>query len=499
MRYDEEESFTGLDRPGRRGGGRGRGWRGTTGQRAAAARGLPAAVFKVTSYSHSAAAVWSRFEYISREEELAVEGPNGEKLELEELEEILEKWVRDGEEGRRGRRVAMSAMVSFPAGEDEEAATEAARQFFAAAFADNHDYVWAGHRDTDHFHVHVVVQCAGHDGKQLRIGRDDLQDLRMMFAEKAAEQGIEMDASPRWARGLERDDRAGREIEGMLRRWKQPERELAGELMPSAVRREQLEALVAVRRERDPDAAVSPLEYARAAEHLVERARETEDGAEKVQAIKSAVQLARFGLQQSQAPACPAVEVLAVRQVGGQVDKEAGGQIRELREDKDAQRELVAARRPLAAQLAETRPEPVRKWAREEAKPGPWDKCQALEYAKTAGRAAVQLGELTNDRDRVAAVEGVVSLARFAVELVKREQGKPEERALAREIIDKTERALRFSIKEIEDPQAQKEAIQARQRLYKAGVEEYRAEKQEERKRAREQERGRGQDEGRGL
>ena len=177
------------------------------------------------------------------------------------------------------------------------------------------------------------------------------------------------------------------------------------------------------------------------------------------------------------------------------MDKDITAQIRELGED--AQRPPRHARRPLAEQLAAGRPEPERRWAREEGRPGPWDACQALEYARTAGKAAVQLGELTNDADRVAAVEGAVTLARFGWELAGKEQGRPEERAHAREIIDKTERSLRSAINEIKDPhQAQKQAIQARQRLYKAGVEEYRAERLEERKRERERARGREPDEG---
>ena len=488
MRYDDDEEREDLA-PARRPRRPRRGWSGTAGQRGRAARGLPPAVFKITSYSHSAGAVWSRFAYISRDGELEAEGPDGERYELEELEQVLAEW-----EGEGKRRLAMSALVTFPRGTDEARATEAARAFFAEAFADNHDYVLAGHRDTANFHVHIVVQARGHDGKQIRIGRDDIQDLRLLFAEKAAEQGIELDASPRWARGEEKARGAGAEIEGMLRRWRQPELELAGAVLPSPTRREQLEALIEVRRDRDPAAAVSPLEYARAAEHVMAHAGALEEHAEQVRAMKSAVQLARFGLQQSQAPDCPAAEGAAVEQVVGMVDKDVGRAIRELGPEPDVQREAREARRPLAEQLAAHRPPPERRWSREAARPGPWEACQALEYAKTAGQAAVQLGELTNDRDRVAAVEGAVQLARFAWELASKDQGRPEERAHAREIIDKTERSLRFSIKEIEDPQAQKQAIQARQRLYKAGVQEYRqarqAEREQERKREREKDTG---------
>ena len=172
--------------------------------------------------------MWGRFEYISRADEIAVEGPNGEQFGLEELEEKLEEWAADAGREDGARRLAMSAFVTFPKGVDEEQATEAARKICRAAFGDNHDYVFAPHRDTENFHVHVVVQAAGLDGKQIRIGRADIQDLRIRFAEAAADQGIELDASPRWARGEDKARRAPAVVEGMLRRWQQPELELAG-------------------------------------------------------------------------------------------------------------------------------------------------------------------------------------------------------------------------------------------------------------------------------
>ena len=226
MRYAaQQDSLAGLEEDRRgslpRGGRR---WTGSLSQRARAARGLPQAVFKISSYSYSATAVWNRVNYVAREGEIEVEGPNGELLDQEQLAELVDEW--DALTSERARRqYAMSAVVSFPSGVDEEKATEAARQFFQAAFADNHDYIFAPHTDAKQFHVHVVVQSAGHDGKQLRIRRDDLQDLRMLLAEKAAAQGIELDASPRWARGLDAERPASREVEGIRRRGETPRRE----------------------------------------------------------------------------------------------------------------------------------------------------------------------------------------------------------------------------------------------------------------------------------
>ena len=255
---------------------------------------------------------------------------------------------------------------------DQAQATEAARQFFREAFAENHDYVFAAHTDTANFHVHVVVEMAGQDGKQLRIGPPDLQALRELFAEKALEQGIELDASPRWARGLEADRQPRLEVEGMARR------------------------------------GVAPA-----------------------------------------------------------ISQEVGWSLApELREQWDASRAALDAvgGHPEAA-------------------------AQALEYARAAAGVAGQIIKLTNDQDRVAAVKGAVSLARFGWDLAEKDTGAGAEREEARGIIDRAERALRFAINRIDDPQAKREAIEARQTLYTAGVQAYR-EAQREAKRELELEKG---------
>lgn len=492
-----DDSFTDLEE-GRRGRLPRRRWTGTVGQRARAARRLPQAVFKISSYSRSGGAVIGRFEYITREGEVEAEGPNGERLDQAALAAMGDQWSEEAE-ARHTRQYAMSAVLSFPADVDQEQATETARQFFREAFAANHDYVFAAHSDTKNFHVHVVVQSAGLDGKQLRIRRDDLQDLRLLMAEKAQEQGIELDASPRWARGLEKEPPPGPKLEGILRRSRSPEQVLDKALLLSAHRRTQLEALVEERRDRDPDAAtVTPLEYVRAAERVAATIPELETVPAKVRAMKAAVGLALDGLAVSRAGAANEADAGAAEHVAGVLDKALAAHIRELPADADPaqKREAWSARSGLANRLAAHRPEPERKWAREEAVPRPSAQevgVQALEYARAAGGVAVQIATLTNDPDRVAAIKGAVSLARFGWELTERANAATAEQEQAREIIDKTERAIREEIQLIEDPQAQREAIQARAALYHAGVKEYREERREaERQRRQEAERDEG-------
>ena len=200
---------------------RGRAWWFRWQRRRGGRADLPQAVFKISSYCHRPGDVWQRLKSITRGGELEAEGPNGELLDQEQLEQMLEDWEEDREEGK-GRRHAMRALVSFPAGVDEEKATEAARQFFREAFADNHDYAFAPTSGGDNFHVNIIVQAGGHDGYQLRIGPADIQDLRLLFAEQAHAQGIELDASPRRARGLPPAKQVSRAVEGIIRRGGRP-------------------------------------------------------------------------------------------------------------------------------------------------------------------------------------------------------------------------------------------------------------------------------------
>ena len=537
MRYaSQQDSLAGLeeDRRGSLPRGR-RKWTGSLSQRARASRGLPQAVFKISSYSHSAGAVWDRVNYVSREGEIEVETANGETLDQEQLEEMVEEW--SGETAARaGRQISMSAVVSFPQGVDEEKASEAARQFFREAFADNHDYVFAPHTDAKQFHVHVVVQSAGHDGKQLRIRRDDIQDLRMLLAEKAREQGIELDASPRWARGLDAERRVGREAEGIRRRgetpareqgeaWS-PEKELAGRGRLSPDRRMQLEALVEVRRDRDPGSqGVTAVEYARAAEVLANRIGELENNKEKVAAVKGAAALAGVGLQlASSLRSSPNFDDKEAAQARAsfllsyveRVDKSINSQIRGLGSGAE-QHEAITARRGLAEKISQYHQEAREAAAQERTggqesegpgrargaegrreSAGAGGACQALEYARAAAGVAGQISKLTNDPDRVAAVKEAVQLARFGWDLAQKDKGPAEDREQARAIIDRAERALRFTINRIEDPQAKRAAIQSRQTLYNAGVKEYRAERREtERRRRQEAEREEGAERGR--
>lgn len=386
MRYtDEDDTLLGLEEAKK--GRNPRRWRGSLPQRIRASKKLPQAVFKISSYSHSAGAVWDRVNYVARDGELEVEAQDGEALDQVELEAMVDKW--EGEAAQRKRGVlAMSAVVSFPSGVGREKATEAARQFFGEAFGRNHDYVFAPHDDAKQFHVHVVVQARGHDGTQLRITKDDIQDLRMLLAEKAREQGIELDASPRWARGEEQGQHRPRAVEGIERRgetaaWEPPNkaealrkaeeymaemgervRQKEGRLTPD--RQAAWDALTEERaKRRDPDAApCQALEYARAAATLAANIPRLENDKQKVAAVKGTMQLAAFSWNIPSRETDKAEEIGEARGIVNRAVRAVHEHIQGI-ESGEAKKEAIQAERQLTPQLKEYRQEQREKVAEE--------------------------------------------------------------------------------------------------------------------------------------
>ena len=183
------------------GGHSSRAWQGTLADRVRVSRRLPQAVLKISSHNTGQSRVRARLRYISRQGRLPIETEEGISVEgLEDVDRLVDDWSADFS-SRANSRDTMSLVISLPAGTDKKAATAAAREFFAEVFAENHEYAFAAHDDTDNFHIHLVGKARGRDGKPMRPSRRDPQLWRQAFAEKARAQGIELDASPRWARG----------------------------------------------------------------------------------------------------------------------------------------------------------------------------------------------------------------------------------------------------------------------------------------------------------
>ena len=344
-----------------------RAWPGTRTQRHRVAREMPQAVLKITSHSRGLRRVRARLRYIARQGALPLETDDGCLLEgREEIDEFAEHWAADFSNRNgsvRKARDAMNMVVSVPAGTEREKALEAAREFFAEAFS-NHEYAFAAHDDTGHFHIHLVVKVRGRDGKQMRVSRKAPDLWRQKFAAKAREKGLQLDASPRWARGKGRRSSTPTPIHELRRRGDIPDRDAEA-------------AEEALRRARDPanqpsehEVAIQTinqverLEYARQAKQVVDEARQLRNDRDRLKALQMASDLAVWAEQMPQ-PMSRAETLMAAVTEKGRAGPPADDGVRDLTKqteralrdqvktfaDPKLRRQAVAARARLTKQL----------------------------------------------------------------------------------------------------------------------------------------------------
>lgn len=163
---------------------------------------LPQAVLKVSSYSHGKGRAAAHLEYISRKGDLEVEDPQGNRLsDPEELKERIEDWSMDFDKRKRSRDT-VNIVLSAPSGSELGAVENSVREFAQAQFGETNDYLFAIHNDTDNPHGHLMVKMRGYDGEKLDPGKEELRLWREQFAQSLRDNGIEVDATPRYARGV---------------------------------------------------------------------------------------------------------------------------------------------------------------------------------------------------------------------------------------------------------------------------------------------------------
>ncbi|MDY0969090.1 relaxase/mobilization nuclease domain-containing protein [Sphingomonas sp. CFBP9021] len=173
-------------------------------------RRIPEAVVRITGRQHGGGHVLANFAYISRlghgdENELGLETSEGEVLydgrDMQLLAKEWNDWEMDGDARRRGA-TSLSMILSMPTGTDPERLQRAALDFAKEEFA-NRSWVAGLHIDRDHPHVHLTIARRDHDGRRFHPNRDDLFRWRQRFAEKLRSRGIEANATPARARGID--------------------------------------------------------------------------------------------------------------------------------------------------------------------------------------------------------------------------------------------------------------------------------------------------------
>jgi hypothetical protein len=165
----------------------------------------PEVMVKISGGGKNMKHIKAHMDYISRNGEVEIEDENGDLHKgIDDVRDVRDAWAK----GKIGipyesekRKEAFNIVLSMPPGTDRQSVKDAARAFAKEQFG-NHQYVFAAHDDEKHPHVHLAVKAVGNDGVRLNPRKGDLQFWREQFAEKLRDQGIEVNATPRRARGI---------------------------------------------------------------------------------------------------------------------------------------------------------------------------------------------------------------------------------------------------------------------------------------------------------
>jgi hypothetical protein len=173
-------------------------------------RRAPEVMVRITGRQHGGGHVLANFSYIARlghgaESELGLETSEGEVVrDGREMQALAKEWHEaemDGDARRKGA-TSISMILSMPSGTDPERLKGAALDFARDEFA-NRQWVASLHVDREHPHVHITIARRDMDGRRFHPNRDDLFRYRQRFAEKLRERGIEANATPTRARGID--------------------------------------------------------------------------------------------------------------------------------------------------------------------------------------------------------------------------------------------------------------------------------------------------------
>ena len=181
-------------------------------QRVNAARRLPPAIVKVIRNGQTGARseLQNQLNYLTREGEMSLTMASGELVDSPEtMAEVMRLWGVDFD-ATGWKHKTTHLLVSSPQGTDPEIVWRAAERFadkmFGGGQGESWDYAKIAHNDTEYPHVHFVVNNLGLEtGEQFKVWRThriNVPMLRTAWAEAARAEGLELDDTPRRARGL---------------------------------------------------------------------------------------------------------------------------------------------------------------------------------------------------------------------------------------------------------------------------------------------------------
>ena len=172
--------------------------------------------------------------YLSKDGDVKLERSDryfGIELDKASQERLINSWGLSGETKTQSDKTT-HIVVSFPADTDHGAAYRAGRawaeeMFASGKYGDVYDYYTAFHTDRAHPHIHVVINRRGMENgdwlKISRVSQFNYDEFRAVQVEVAAREGIHLDASPRYARGLSDRPVPDAEIRRAEREGRKPE------------------------------------------------------------------------------------------------------------------------------------------------------------------------------------------------------------------------------------------------------------------------------------
>ena len=157
----------------------------------------PEVMVKISGFCKNMAHIQSHFEYISRNGQLNIEDELGQVFQdTDDLHQMAKQWCSDTTSTKSNTRHTTHLVLSMPNGTEPKAVKQAARAFAKKTFADNYQYVFALHTDTDSPHVHLTIKNLGFDGKRLHVKKGLPQIWREQFACELERLGIAAEATP---------------------------------------------------------------------------------------------------------------------------------------------------------------------------------------------------------------------------------------------------------------------------------------------------------------
>lgn len=154
-----------------------------------------------------------QMKYLAKDGDAALERSEryfGTELDKDGQKELVESWGITGE-AKTASDKTTHFVVSFPIDTNHDAAYRASRawaeeMFAKGTYGDVYDYYTAFHTDRAHLHMHVVVNRRGlENGDWLKVSKRSLynyDEFRAVQVEVSAREGIDLEATPRLARGV---------------------------------------------------------------------------------------------------------------------------------------------------------------------------------------------------------------------------------------------------------------------------------------------------------